>query len=533
MFPQDERAGWFSTEQLAEHTWESTVAALTGHSPAYGKQPHFARHDGAASLNQPSATGLREFIVRSELWRHVISGLVSFTILAGGAGGYYLLVYQPQPPEKESVAPPPPLVRTIALERHEGSLDILTDGSVVPFREISTSAEVAGRIVLKAAECDAGNFVRKGTLLLQIDPSDYNFEIQRLTTQLSEAIASIEELEVEISNTGELIALSNEDLRLQQRELARMSNLAAGIVTDSDLDRAKQVELAARNALAVLKNQEHLQETRRNRVAAGRKLVETQLEKAELDLERTKVTAITDGVIVEDLVEEGDYVQEGTPLVKLEDTSAVEVKCSLQMDELYWLWRSQAQQNSTSRQPARPYEIPQTPVTVIYELPKSHIRYGWSGRLSRFDGIGLDERTRTAPCRVTVDDPLGVVLVDDPLRVTTSTSVAAPTVGPPALVRGMYVVVKIHVATDGDFVRIPERAVRPGKALWVARGNQLRVIRPLRLIELVDVTTPQGGTSRFWIADAAASNLFLDDAVIVSPLTAVTDAMAIRLEATP
>jgi len=471
--------------------------------------------------------------VRSEFWRHVISGLISFTILAGGGAGYYLLVYKPKAPEPDPIVPDPPLVRTIPLERHEGSLDILTDGSVVPFREISTSAEVAGRIVLKADECDAGNFVTKGTLLLQIDPSDYEFEIQRLTTQLSEATASIEELEVEISNTGELIALSNEDLGLQQRELARMSNLAAGVVTESDLDRAKQVELAARNALAVLKNQEHLQKTRRNRVDAGRKLVEIQLEKAELDLERTKVTALTDGVIVEDLVEEGDYVQEGTPLVTLEDTSAVEVKCSLQMDKLYWLWRSQSQQNSAPYQPARPYEIPQAPVTVVYELPQSHIRYAWSGRLSRFDGIGLDENTRTAPCRVTVDDPLDVVLVDDPLCVTTSTSVGAPTIGPPALVRGMYVVVKIHVATDGDFVRIPERLVRPGKALWVARDGHLRVIKPLRLIELVDVTTLQGSTSRVWIADAAASKLFLDDAVIFTPLTAVTDDMEIRLETTP
>jgi len=55
--PEDERAGCFSTEQLAEHIWQFTVAALTGNSPAHWKQPHFARHDGAASFDQPSATG--------------------------------------------------------------------------------------------------------------------------------------------------------------------------------------------------------------------------------------------------------------------------------------------------------------------------------------------------------------------------------------------------------------------------------------------------------------------------------------------
>ncbi len=55
--PEDERAACFSTEQLAEHIWQFTIAALTGVGPADWKQPNFARHDGEASLNQSSATG--------------------------------------------------------------------------------------------------------------------------------------------------------------------------------------------------------------------------------------------------------------------------------------------------------------------------------------------------------------------------------------------------------------------------------------------------------------------------------------------
>lgn len=462
-------------------------------------------------------------MVRSDFLRHIFSGLISVMILAGGIAGSYFLVYKPTAPAAEPAPTPFPLVQTIPLERHAGTVDISAEGSVVPFREISTSAEVAGRVIFKSDACKAGNYLAKGTLLLQIDPQDYQFEIQRLTNQLSEANASIEELEVEISNTGELIALSREDLALHQRELARMTNLASGVVTDSDLDRAKQVELSARNALAVLRNQEQLQKTRRNRVDAGRKLVETQLEKAVVDLERTNVRAITDGVVVADLVEEGDYVQKGAPLITLEDTSAVEVKFNLRMDELYWLWRSQAQQDSAPGQIAHPYEIPQTPVTVVYELPQSGIRYEWSGRLSRFDGIGLDERTRTVPCRV---------LVESPLEITPSAPGGAGVIGPPALVRGMYVVVEIHVATDGDLVRIPEQAVHPGKALWVAREGKLRVIKPLRLIERIEVAR-EGTSTQYWVVDAAASKLALDDMVIITPLPAVFDTMPIRLEASP
>ena len=467
-------------------------------------------------------------MVRSNVWHHVISGLISCTILAVGVTGFVLLKQKGQSPAAERGATLPPLVATVPLTPHDGTLDISIDGTVVPFREISTSAEVAGRVVFKSADCNAGTFVTEGTRLLQIDPQEYELQELQLTHQLDEANASIEELAAEIVNTGKLIELSREDLVLQQRELARMTNLAVGVVTESDLDRARQLELAARNALTVLENQLNLQTTRKNRLVAGRKIVETQLERAKLDTARTEIRAQADGVIVTDLVEEGDYVQKGTPLVTLEDTSAVEVKCNLQMDELFWIWRSESGQDPAATVHARAYQIPQVPVTVVFELAQSGIRYEWSGRLSRFDGIGLDARTRTVPCRVVVDAPRSAKTVraggaSSENRVTRA----------PALVRGMYVVVEIHATTNGNLVRLPERAVHPGKAVWVVRDGRLRVLRPIQLIELVELTSDEGEAEQYWIVDASASALTLDDQVIVTPLTAVTDDMPVRLEASP
>jgi len=450
-----------------------------------------------------------------------VSGCISFAIVAIGIFGLFQLTRKSDAPAAEPKVAAPPLVETVPLTPHDGSWDISVDGSVIPFREISTSAEVSGRVVFKAPECKAGKYVTAGTLLLRIDPQDYDFEIQRLRSQLNEATATKEELEVEILSTATLIKLSREDLALQQRELARMTSLAGNnVVTESDLDRAKQAELAARNALAVLANQEHLQKTRRNRVEAGRKLVESQLEKAELDKSRTDVFAATDGVVVQDLVEEGDYIQKGEPLVTLEDTSAVEVKCSLRMDELYWLWRGQSHSEDTSSRVAHPYEIPPSKVKVIFEMAQGTVRYEWPGRLSRFDGIGLDETTRTVPCRV---------IVDDPLDVSTTTSDGSPVIGPPALVRGMYVDVKIQVPTVDGLVRIPERAIQPGKSLWVARDGKLRLIKPLRLVELVR----EESVPPYWIVDATASKLMPEDAIIVSSLASVTDGMPIQRKDAP
>jgi len=55
--PADDLEASFSTEQLARHIWQFTIAALRGDGPTRWKQPDLARHDGEPNLNQPSATG--------------------------------------------------------------------------------------------------------------------------------------------------------------------------------------------------------------------------------------------------------------------------------------------------------------------------------------------------------------------------------------------------------------------------------------------------------------------------------------------
>ena len=310
-------------------------------------------------------------------------------ILAGGIVAFFALAGLKRPPERVAESSLAPLVETIVVEPHQGGLDIDVDGVVVPFREIDLSAEVSGRIAKRSALCRAGTYVTRGTALIEIDPRDYALEAERLKRELAQAATALDELDVEVSNTQSLFKLSKEQLALQRRELERQQGLAGKrIVTDSDLDDAKRNELSAVNAALTLSNELQLLGTRRSRLESARDLQQSQLEKALLDLSRTKVAAPIDGVIIREMVEEDSYVQKGTSLVKLEDTSAVEVKCSLRMEDLYWLWSQTGDKPEPS--PTRDYQLPPAPVTISYDLAGR--RYLWDGVLSRFDGIGVDER---------------------------------------------------------------------------------------------------------------------------------------------
>ena len=230
------------------------------------------------------------------------------------------------------------------------------------------------------------------------------------------------------------------------------------------------------------------------------------LERARLDLERTRIVAPVSGMVVDSLVEEDSFVSKGTPLVTIEDTSAAEVRVSLQMDDVARIWSDSRRTNAGS-----PYAFPDTPATVVYQIGER--QYRWQGVLKRQEGKGIDERTRTLPCRVLVADPKGVEALD-------RYGAALPTLpagAPLSLLRGMFVDVRVQVETERPLVSTPCEALRPNGDVWVAREHKLAIVRP----PLVQVSA---GRALF---ESTADGLQPDDRVVVSQLSNVRDGMAI------
>ena len=81
-------------------------------------------------------------------------------------------------------------------------------------------------------------------------------------------------------------------------------------------------------------------EARRTRLDAAIDLGLAQLDKAELELARTEIHAPIDGVITREGPEQGGYVQRGGTVAVVQDTSSMEIRCSLPMQQMNWLWQS-------------------------------------------------------------------------------------------------------------------------------------------------------------------------------------------------
>ena len=341
--------------------------------------------------------------------RSIIGWLTPVAILAVGILIFRTLGSQPPPARKESAGPAAVAVRTVEVDRVTGGLEIEADGVVVPLREVTLAAEVAGRVLHKSPACNEGQFVKAGMTLFEIDPRDYELDVARLEREAKQAALAIEELDEELVQNASSIDLARRQVELARREAARLEGLKAGkIVTESEHDRAVRDELTAANALTALEGQKRVLAKRRNRLMEAESLAATMLEKARLDLGRTRIVAPADGIIVEDKVEQDSFVAKGTPLVTIEDTGAAEVRTSLEMDDVARIWRSRPQAAGGDGESA--HAQLDTRATVVFTIGDSV--YEWDGTLSRQEGRGLDEKTRTLPCRVLVKDPRAVRALD-------------------------------------------------------------------------------------------------------------------------
>ncbi len=437
---------------------------------------------------------------------------VGAAILGAGLGSFLWLISMKAAPAREEVRETRPLVVTRPLESMRSEFDIRLDGTVVPQREIVIAAEIAGEIVNKSPLCRAGNYVTAGTPLLDIDPRKYELQVQRLQSLVRQAEVDLQRIDVERKSVDALIDIAQRDLDLKRREFQRVGGLVKrNAAAVGERDTVEATILVAQTTLQQLRNQRNLFPSRQARAEAEVRLKRAELQAAEIDLGKTKIAAPISGMIVSAPVESRQFVNPATSLVQIEDTSVAEVSCSLRGDDLYWLWdcadeAAACQQNLDKIDRSQPcYEIPTATATVTFRLGDR--QFQWVGRLDRYEGTGIDAKTRTVPCRVVVEDPRRADRKN----------------GPPALVRGMFVEVALHVVTHEHLLQVPHDAVRPNGEVFVVQDGRLHVHHVKAARVLSDALLVRVGSSRLRIGDR----------LIVSPLASGFDGMEVREQNVP
>ncbi len=428
----------------------------------------------------------------------LVNFVTPFLLLATGAGLFAWQLSMKEPPKAKEFTDPTPTVELVAVgSPPEGGFGIEVNGTVVPKREISVSAEIQGRVVKKSESCWAGRAVKRGDLLMELDSRPLDLDEEVLSAEADQLQADLEQLDVEIENTKDLVELAQRDLTLQRREQERVNELGVQrVATLKERDQAESSVLTARQNLQQLLNNQRTFASRRNKLEAQLSRVEAQVEQVRYDRERTVIKSPVNGRIVEVLVEEGGYARPGDSLIRIEDNTTMEVRCSLQLEDLYWLagGRDPLDQLVDQNGSPNPYEIPRAAATISRTLEGDSRT--WQGRLARTEGIGIDERTRTLPCRIEIPEPGG-------------------------LRRGMFVSVTLRTnSISVPMVSIPRTGFRPNNTLYLFEDGKLSIRQVIPVSVTEDYVLIRG--------DGPGKPVTINDQLIISPLESPVDRMAVK-----
>ncbi len=163
-----------------------------------------------------------------------------------------------------------------------------------------------------------GDRVHKDQLLLELDDRDYRLDLAQREAEVEQAEAAIQS---ELSaHRGNLEALPREKrlLSLVQSEVSRLQDLIKKKLTSqSNLDTSRQA--LARQAIAVSRIEEKVRthESKMRELEARLAQKRAAVEKAQLQLERTRIAAPYAGRVTRVQVSVGQRVNPGNPLLDL------------------------------------------------------------------------------------------------------------------------------------------------------------------------------------------------------------------------
>jgi RND family efflux transporter MFP subunit len=293
-------------------------------------------------------------------WRQrILAVVIPFLILGAGiAGASYWIKTSPKAsrkPPKKTI----PIVKVAPIRLQNEQVTVKAMGTVVPTRKIELKTSVDGEVIwVHPAFCEGGH-LKKGEVIVKIDPSDYRLRMIEQKAQVAQAKYAL--------------ALELGHQEVARREWALISKSKTVTQADEDLALRKP----------------HLQKAKAELEAA-----EALLTQERRNLERTLIKAPFNAMVSDIKVDVGSNLTAQTTLATLTGTDRYWVKVSIPTDRLQWI--------------AIPSRKGQTGSSVtIYQGNNRNKSQSRQGKVVRLMG-DLDPKGRMARVLAAVDDPLNL-----------------------------------------------------------------------------------------------------------------------------
>ena len=195
------------------------------------------------------------------------------------------------------------------LKTHISTDDAYIDGDIY-----TIAAKVNGTV--KAVLVDSNQAIKKGDLLVEIDPADYDVRLMEAQSALNVEKAKLAESETKIASARANLELARANLKLAETEKNRADKLIQEqVIPQANYDRAMTAYEVARAQVTAAEEQ--------LRQAESQKITQTSLIKqkdataslANLNYEYTKIYSPADGYVTKKNVQPGNQIQAGQPMM--------------------------------------------------------------------------------------------------------------------------------------------------------------------------------------------------------------------------
>lgn len=314
----------------------------------------------------------------------------------------------PEAPHRAAFAGPQMVVETVRVMPRDYPVVLESYGTVQPRTQSVLVAQVGGQIISVNPNVRDGGFFEKGDVLGKIDPRDYEADVRIAEAATMDARQAMVEAEARTAQARE--------------DWARLGN--DGEAPELVL-RLPQLEAAKARVISA----------------------ESALQKAQLDLERTRIVAPFAGRILRKLVDVGQVVSPNTQLAEIYATDYVEIRLPLRNRDLPFIDLPEAFRYTDAVASAG------VPVEIYSDLGGSR---SWQATLVRTEGA-IDEMARQLHVIAQIDDPFGRELEGQtPLKI------------------GQYVTARLAGKTIADALVIPNNTIYQGTYVYTVEDGVLR-----------------------------------------------------------
>ena len=351
---------------------------------------------------------------------------------------------------------PARLVELQALSKQQVAPATLGFGRVEPKIVWQAVSEVSGRLVYRHPQLETGRLLAKDTLLLEIDPLEYQLKLAQAQANLNATQTKLTRIDKEARNLATSLQTEQKKLALVRQEYQRQKILKEkNLISLSAIETQQQALLTQQKLVHDLESAFELLPDDTKVTVAQLSVDQAKLEDAQRQLDKTRLLLPFDARIAEVNVEQDQVVTLGSLMLVAYQLGEVEIKAQMSLKSMNTLRRSI--ENSTVAAQLNSIEDLQLEASVSFQTADIH--YQWPARVTRVaETVNPDQAT--VGVYLEVDQAFPELQLLERER--------------PPLTKGMFLSAHIQGYASAQFV-VPEKALHGDRIYLMNADNKLQI----------------------------------------------------------